>query len=139
MSKYLVDKYRIDPLAIDESGIQTDLGDAQIDVSGYGRYVVLDRNSPLYITGTRVTFYVPFTGDSELFKCRPSAYSLNPPRADVRSSELAFTYDVTHGRAFIGPGYFPTGLGADTGAFGADKTLTWQNSTAPYKIERVKY
>ena len=95
MVKYLVGKHRINPLAIDEPGIQMDHGDAQIDVSGDIRRGILDRSSPFYITGTRVTFYVPFTGDSELFKCQPSTYSTNPPRATVRSNELVFTYDVT--------------------------------------------
>ena len=60
------------------------------------RRAIFDRSGPLYITGTRVTFYVPFTGDSELFKCHPSTFSLSPPRATIsRSSELVFTYDLT--------------------------------------------
>ena len=95
MVKYLVEKHRIKPLVIDESGIQMDHGDAQIDISRDNRRVIFDRSRPFYITGTRVTFYVPFTGDPDLFKCQPSTYSLNPPRATVRGNELVFTYDVT--------------------------------------------
>ena len=93
MIKYLTEKWRLDPLAINEPGIQIDYSDAQIDVSGDFRRGILDTSKPFYITGTRVTFYVPFTGDPDLFKCRPSTYSLSPPRASVRRDELVFTYD----------------------------------------------
>ncbi|MYC38102.1 MAG: hypothetical protein F4X66_14485 [Chloroflexi bacterium] len=95
MVKYLVEKWIINPLAVDESGVHIDYGDSQIDVSGDFRRVIFDRSRPFYITGTRVTFYVPFTGDSVLFKCQPSTFSLSPPRATIRSNELVFTYDLT--------------------------------------------
>ena len=96
MVKYLTEKWRINPLEINESEIQMDYGDAQIDVSGDTRRVFFDRSGPFYITGTQVKFYVPFTGDSVLFKCKPSTSSLNPPRATVRENELVFTYEKTN-------------------------------------------
>ena len=83
MVKYLAEKWRINPLAIDESGIHMDYGDAQIDVSGDILRGIFCSSRPFYITGTRVTFYVPFTGDSNLFRCQPSTYSLSPPRATI--------------------------------------------------------
>ena len=95
MVTYLVEKWRINPLVIDESGIHMDYGDAQIDVSSEFRRAIFDRSKPFYITGTRVTFYIPFTGDSDLFKCQPSTFSLSPPRATIRSNELVFAYDLT--------------------------------------------
>lgn len=99
MVQYLTEKHRIDSINIDEASIQMDYGDAQIDVSGDFRRAIFDRSEPFYITGTRVTFYVPFTGDSKLFHCRPSTYSLNLPRATVRSNEIVFTYDLTNEQA----------------------------------------
>lgn len=33
-------------------------------------------------------FHVPFRGDSRLLRCRPSTYSLSPPRADVKNNEI---------------------------------------------------
>ena len=92
---YLVEKYTVEVAEIDESGINADYGDAKVDVSQRFEYAVFDRSRPLYITGTRLTFYVPFTGDPELFKCRPSTFSFNPPRATLRNSELVFTYERT--------------------------------------------
>ena len=95
LCNYLVDKYAVEAAQIDESGINADYGDAQVDVSQRFEYAVFDRSRPLYITGTRLTFYVPFTGDPQLFKCRPSTYNLNPPRATVRNNDLVFVYERT--------------------------------------------
>ena len=93
LCNYLVEKYTIEVAEIDESGINVDYGDAKVDVSQRFEYAVFDRSRPLYITGTRLSFYVPFAGDPELFKCRPSTFNFNPPRATVRNSELVFTYE----------------------------------------------
>ena len=95
LCNYLVEKYTIEVAEIDESGISADYGDAKVDVSQRFEYAVFDRSRPLYITGTRLTFYVPFSGDPELFKCRPSTFNFNPPRATVGNGELTFTYERT--------------------------------------------
>ena len=92
---YFVEKYMVETVAIDESGIEVDYGDAQIDVSRRFEYAVFDRSRPAYVTGTRITFFVPFSGNPELFKFKPSYYSLNPPRGEVRSNTLVFVYDRT--------------------------------------------
>ena len=96
--EYLVERHRIPPVAIDESGIGTDYGDAQIDISGNPRYAVFDRSRPFHVIGTRVSFYVPFIGDPDLFRCRPSTSSLNPPQAVIKTNELIFTYNRTKER-----------------------------------------
>ena len=92
---YFVEKYRVEPVVIDESEIKVDYGDAQIDVSRRFEYAVFDRSGPAYVTGTRITFFVPFSGDPGLFKYRPSTFSLNPPRGVIRGNELVFSYDRT--------------------------------------------
>ena len=95
LSDYFVQKYTVEPIVIDESGIEVDYGDAQIDVSQRFGYVVFDRSRPTYVTGTRITFFLPFSGDPELFKCRPSTFNLNPPRGAVRDNELMLAYEQT--------------------------------------------
>ena len=92
---YFVEKYRIEPTAIDESGIQVDYGDAQIDVSRRCEYVVFDRRTPTFVTGTRITFFVPFSGDPDLFWYKPSTFTLRYPPAVVRGNELVFVYQMT--------------------------------------------
>ena len=92
---YFVEKYRVEPVVIDESEIKVDYGDAQIDVSRRFEYAVFVRSGPAYVTGTRITFFVPFSGDPGLFKYTPSTFSLNRPRGVVRGNELVFSYDRT--------------------------------------------
>ena len=92
---YFVEKYEVEPIVIDESAIEVDYGDMKVDVSHRFEYAVFDRSRPTYVTGTRFTFFVPFTGDPELFKCRLSTFNLSPPRGDVRGNELVLFYDRT--------------------------------------------
>jgi len=42
--------------------------------------------------GARYFFFVPFDGQPEVFKCRPSTYTLNPPQAEIRENELVLSY-----------------------------------------------
>ena len=95
LCNYFVEKYRVEPLVMDESGIQVDYGDTQIDVSQRVEYAVFGRSGPTHVTGTRITFFVPFSGDSGLFKCRPSTFSLISLRGVVRGNELVIVYDRT--------------------------------------------
>jgi hypothetical protein len=44
------------------------------------------------MTGTRITIAVPFSGDSNLFRYRPSQFTYSPPRAAVSSDELLLVY-----------------------------------------------
>ena len=87
LCNYFVEKYKVEALQIDESQIQIDYGDARINVRDYGRLISL--------TGTRVTFYIPFSGDPDLFKLQPSMFSVNPPRAKVRGREIVMIYKRT--------------------------------------------
>jgi hypothetical protein len=43
--------------------------------------------------GTRVTFFVPYEGEKDLFFCRPSTFNFNPPRATVTKNEAQFVYE----------------------------------------------
>ena len=92
---YLIEKYKVEPIVIDEPGIQVDYGDARIDVSNMFQYAVFDRDTPTFVSGTRVTFFVPFSGDPNLFKYRPSTFNFNPPRGMVRGNELVLVYERT--------------------------------------------
>lgn len=92
LSDYFEQKYRIDVPQLKEGETQVDQSENQVDVSKDSSRVFLDRKQPFYIRGTAVTFFIPFEGDGELFKCRPSSFTFNPPRARIREKEIAFTY-----------------------------------------------
>ena len=95
LRNYFVEKYTVNVPEIDESRIHVDYGDAKVGISHRFEYFVSDRSRPAYVTGTRLIFYVPFTGDYKLFQFKPSSFNLNPPRAAVKKDELVFVYDRT--------------------------------------------
>ena len=92
LCNYFVEKYKVEPLQIDESQIQSDYGWTQS------------------VTGTSITFYIPFTGDPDLFKLQPSTYNWNPPSADVRDNEIEMIYDRTTSEATQIAGEFKSEL-----------------------------
>ena len=96
LCRHFVEKYRVEPIVLDESAIEVAYGDAQVDVSRRFDYAIIDRRGPYYVTGTRIVFYVPFEGDPELFKYRPSTLNFSSPRdVRIRGSEMVFVYEGT--------------------------------------------
>ena len=89
----LIEKYTVATPQIDESGIDSEFRDAKIDLRRHPDFFVFHNSGPVYAPSTRVTVYVPFTGNPELLKCRPSTFNVGPPSAVVRDSELAFEYE----------------------------------------------
>ena len=92
---YLVGEYGVASLEIQESEITVDYGEAKVDVSRRFEYAIMDRTTPTYVQGTRISFHIPFTGDAGLFDCRPSRSSVNPPRAALGVDEVVFHYEET--------------------------------------------
>ena len=88
-------KYRIEMIKLNESEVAVEQNEAQVDISQDPFRLIFDRDKPFYIKGTGVTFYIPFEGEPELFKCQPSSYTLNPPRGAVVHSELVLHYTRT--------------------------------------------
>ena len=82
----------IAPAELHEDRLSVSSRDAKVDVS-YDRNRAFFGPGPHYIDGLEVTYHLPFSGDPELFKCRPSRFTLNPPRAVLRPRELRFPYD----------------------------------------------
>lgn len=91
--QYFVSEYQIEPLNILDQQIAVDQTEAKIDVSRDQSRLIYDRSEPFYISGTRVTFFVPFEGDKNLLYCRASTFSYNPPRAFVSDKEIQFVFD----------------------------------------------
>ena len=88
----LVDEFRLDPPVLQEADTQASQEETQIDVSQDPMRHIIDRSRPFYLLGTQVSFHVPFDGNPDLFGARPSRFTFNPPRAEVRDGELVFSY-----------------------------------------------
>jgi hypothetical protein len=90
---YLEEKYGVSVPVLDVDRITQDHSEAQIDVSRDPMRHVLDRSRPAYVTGTRVTFYVPFQGDPAMFNCTSSTYTTVFPYGRISGNELLLTYE----------------------------------------------
>jgi hypothetical protein len=68
----------------------------QIDISrdpGHMEFYL--ETGPTQVAGTQITFFVPFEGDPDLFRCQPSVHQLYGPRARIEGSELSLMYQTT--------------------------------------------
>lgn len=90
----LVDEFTLDVPTLDESKIEMDYREKQIDVSGDPNRMFFDHSGPFYVAGTEFTFILPFTGDAAFFDVQPQnfTYSLSGSRAVVQNNEIHFTY-----------------------------------------------
>jgi len=80
------------PLELLEDKIAVSSRDAKIDVShDFARASWGD--GPTYADGLEVTYHLAFAGDPELWRCRPSQFTPNPPRGVIGSGELTFPID----------------------------------------------
>ncbi|MFX1577999.1 MAG: hypothetical protein ACFFCF_12640, partial [Promethearchaeota archaeon] len=91
--KYLFQKYSLEPIVLDETKISVDQQERDIDVSGDPRRWITDRSRPFFVKGTKVTYFIPFKGNLELFKYKPSTYTYNPPMGHVGNQELELSFE----------------------------------------------
>lgn len=96
----LVTKYKSEyivnlPQLLEEE-ISVDQNELMVDVSRDHNRYISNRSQPFLISGTKVTYYVPFKGDRMLFECQSSMLSMNPPRGSINDSELVLTYETTN-------------------------------------------
>lgn len=89
----LEEELRVEPIKLLEDEITVDQTERKIDVRRDYMRAISDRSRPFYVDGLRISYFVPFTGDPELFKCRPNTFTMNPPHARISGHELAFDYD----------------------------------------------
>lgn len=95
MIDYLEEKYKVEFLELDIKGITVDQKEIEVDVSQDHNRYISDRSRSFYVKGTSNIFYIPFSGDEILFKCRPSTFTHSPPMGVVTGSELVLTYRTT--------------------------------------------
>lgn len=85
-------KYRYELPVLDTTNISIDQREVDVDVSQDFRRAVFDRSQPFYLKGTAVTFIVPFDGDGDLLRCRPSTWTTVRPHGEVANGEVRFEY-----------------------------------------------
>jgi hypothetical protein len=91
LCKYFEQKYGIHVPRLRESEISVDQEEAKVDVSHDFNRLFFEPG-PHFVTGTAFTYYVPFEGESGVFRIRPSHFSQNPVRAIIHENEFVITY-----------------------------------------------
>src|SRR5450759_3193172 len=76
-------QYKMDVPVLVEDSAYTSHREVDVDVSRDPMRIIFDRSQPFYIRGTEITISVPFKGNPEFFRIRPSTFTMNPPRAEV--------------------------------------------------------
>jgi hypothetical protein len=94
LANSLVAELALDIPEINESAIYVEHEERQIDVSRDPMRLFIDRDEPFYISGTALTFVVPFTGDPQVFEIQPQnfAWSSGESRVSVAGNDLRFTF-----------------------------------------------
>ena len=86
-----VQEFLVEAPVLTEGAVSVDVVEIQVDVRHDIRRAIFDTSRPVYVPGIRATYFVPYTGDAELFKHRPSTYTtVFPTASEVRKGELRF-------------------------------------------------
>lgn len=83
--QYFVEKYDVEIPTLLRDEIVASQHERQVEVWDHW-----DRQMRS-VPGEAYDFEVPFQGEADIFKLRPSSFDFNPPRAQVRKQHLAFT------------------------------------------------
>jgi hypothetical protein len=86
------ERYSLETPTLIEGAISMDAEEATVDVTGDWRYGAFG-NEQSFTSGVRVSFYVPFAGDPQMFQCSASTRNLSMRPAELRKNDLVFTYE----------------------------------------------
>ena len=95
----LASKYKLEVPVLIEDSAYTSHREIDVDVSHDPMRMIFDRGQPFYIRGTEIVISIPFKGDSNCFRIRPSTYTLNPPRARIQGQEVSILFTRTDSNA----------------------------------------
>lgn len=96
LSSYLAQKYTLTVPVLELDQMVADEQEVQVDVRYDSNRWIRDQSRPVYIPGQRIDVSIPFTGESELFYCRASTQTTNPPRASIKGNTLVLVYQIAH-------------------------------------------
>jgi hypothetical protein len=84
-------RFWIEVPSLDKEGIHANQKEVDIDVS-HDRNRHFMRPGQYFIKGTEVAVTIPFLGDAEVFKIRPSTFTSMPPRGVVQNQNLILRF-----------------------------------------------
>jgi hypothetical protein len=93
--EHLCSKFAIEPLVIYEDKMTMDHKETRVEVTGRFDYDFGD-GGRVFTPGHELVFYLPFTGDPQLWRMRPSTWSSMPPRGEVDSRQSVLVIRLTN-------------------------------------------
>lgn len=91
---YFEGSFRLDVPVLMKEQTMAEQQERDIDVSHDGdRY--WSTPGPHYVKGTEISISVPFFGEAELFKIRPTNFNLSPPCGEIRGNSLILSVSGT--------------------------------------------
>lgn len=84
--------FQIDIPELTEGAVSITVDEAQVDATGDFNRAFFGPG-PHFVPGIRATYYVPYRGQRDLFKCKPSTWTTVIPSAELSDHELKFTFE----------------------------------------------
>jgi hypothetical protein len=92
LAKEYADRFSLEAPALIDGAISVNVEEAQVDVTGDFRFAAFD-DGPTYVSGIRASYYVPFSGERELFYRAASSRNISMRPVELGKDELEFTYE----------------------------------------------
>ncbi len=84
--------FQIDVPELTEGAVSITVDEAQVDATGDFNRAFFGPG-PHFVPGIRATYYVPYRGERDLFKCKPSTWTTVIPAVELANDELKFTFE----------------------------------------------
>lgn len=92
LAKRFADQFALEAPTLIEGALSVSVEEAEVDVTGDIRYCAFGPG-PTYAEGIRASYYMPYSGEREMFRCTPSTRNLSMRPVELSNGELTFTYE----------------------------------------------
>src|ERR1700722_14757184 len=92
LAKEYADQFSLQAPTLIDGAISVDVEEARVDVTGDYRFGSFD-DEPTFVSGIQASYYVPFSGERDLFYCSGSTRNLSMRPIELGKDELKFTYE----------------------------------------------
>jgi uncharacterized coiled-coil protein SlyX len=126
IAKQIADAEAITPLALDFASAKAKVEETVVEVQdqfGFNR-------GPIRVAGLIATKSIPFTGDPELWRLHPGAWSSSPPRGEVRRGAVVIGMTVPAQQADQAARYIEETIAALPDNLAQQKTLIDQHNAS---------
>jgi len=92
LAKRFAERFSLEAPRLLEGALSITAEEVEVDVTGdimFGAF----GPEPTYVPGVRVSYYVPYSGDREMFHCAASMRNMSMPPVELGNEELTFTFE----------------------------------------------